>query len=239
VVGSEQNAHFRQLFKVLELLGYDWAKRCHHLSYGMVYLPTGKMKSREGTVVDADDFIANMIDLAKVEVRKRTEDLPEGEVEARARLIGLGALKFYMLKIDHHHDIYYDPKESLSFEGETGPYVQYAHARICSVLKKYGKAVASKKADLSLLTHEHERRLITLLGDFPQKVEEAAEHLRPSTIARYLLDLAQAFNEFYHACPILQEEEKLKQARLVMISCVKTVIHRGLHLLGIESPEAM
>jgi arginyl-tRNA synthetase len=189
--------------------------------------------------VDADDLIANMIDLAKVEVRKRYQDLTEEEIEHRARLIGLGALKFYMLKIDHHHDIHYDPKESLSFEGETGPYVQYAHARICSVLKKHGGTVEEKKADLGLLTHDTEKRLISLLGGFPQKVGEAAEHTRPSTIARYLLDLAQAFNEFYHACPILTEEEKLKQARLVLITCAKTVIHRGLHLLGIESPEAM
>ncbi len=238
VVGSEQNAHFRQLFKVLELLGYSWANKCHHLSYGMVYLPEGKMKSREGTVVDADDFIANMIDLAKVEVRKRYHDLLEEEVEARARLIGLGALKFYMLKTDHHHDIYYDPKESLSFDGETGPYVQYAHARICSVLKKHGKSV-SAKADIALLTNPHEKRIAVLLGNFPAVVQEAAAHLRPSMVARYLLDLAQAFNEFYHACPILTEEEQLKQARLMLISCVKIVIHRGLHLLGIESPEVM
>ena len=238
VVGSEQNAHFQQLFKVLELLGYVWAKKCHHLSYGMVYLPEGKMKSREGTVVDADDLIANVINLAKVEVRKRYTDLSKEEVEHRAQIIGLGALKFYMLKLDHHHDIHYDPKESLSFEGETGPYVQYAHARICSVLKKHGGKV-DVKADLSVLTDDHEKRLILLLGNFPHKVGEAAEHHRPSTMARYLLDLAQAFNEFYHACPILTEKEDLKQARLVLITCIKMVIHKGMHLLGIESPEVM
>lgn len=238
VVGSEQNAHFKQLFKVLELLGHEWAKRCYHLSYGMVYLPEGKMKSREGTVVDADDFIANMIDLAKVEIRKRYHDLPEEEIEARAKIIGLGALKFYMLKIDHHHDIYYDPKESLSFEGETGPYVQYAHARICSILKKYGDKI-HPNAELSLLTHELEKRLVLMLNDFSRVVMEAASHHRPSNIARYLLDLAQLFNEYYHTCPILTAEEELKQARLVLITCIRTVIHRGMHLLGIESPEVM
>jgi len=238
VVGSEQNLHFQQLFKILELLGYEWAKRCYHLSYGMVYLPEGKMKSREGTVVDADDFIQNMVDLAKVEIRKRYQDLNEDEIEKRARIIGLGALKFWMLRVDHHNDINYNPKESLSFEGETGPYVQYAHARVCAIIRKHGKDI-NKKADLSLLTHDIERKVLMMLYNFPETVREAASHHRPSNVARYLLELAQAFNEFYHECPILQEKDELRDARLAMISCVKTVIHTGLHLLGIESPEVM
>ncbi|MBI2147928.1 arginine--tRNA ligase [Candidatus Woesearchaeota archaeon] len=269
VVGSEQNYHFQVLFALFKMLKYPWAGKCSHLSYGMVYLPHGKMKSREGTVVDADDIIQNMADLAKVEIRKRHNDLSEEEVGKRAMVIGLAALKFFLLKIDPSRDMHFDPKESISFDGETGPYVQYAHARICSVLRKFrqehaGKEQKSKpsstaiipsktaimpskasrpstafKADASLLVLPAEAALIKLLHAFPDVVGEAAANYRPSALARYLLDLAQAFNEFYHACPILTEEQKLRDARLLLIDCVRVVLDRGLNLLGIQAPEEM
>ncbi len=238
VVGSEQNYHFRVLFSLLKMLGYKWADKCYHLSYGMVFLPEGKMKSREGTVVDADDLIENMKELAKVEIRKRHNDLPKKEIENRSRIIGLGALRFFILKMDPAKDMHFDPKESISFEGETGPYVQYAHARICSILERYGKEI-KKSADFSLLKDDKEHNMIKLLASFPQIVEEAALHHKPSIMTRYLLDLSQSFNEFYHSNQILKEKDDLRDARLLLIDSIRQVLKNGLALLDIESPEKM
>jgi arginyl-tRNA synthetase len=238
VVASEQDNHFRQLFKILELLGFKSGKKCHHLSYGLVNLPSGRMKSREGTVVDADDLIAEVTKLAREEVVKRHPELKEREISKRSRIIGLGALKFFMLKFDNITSFVYNPEESLSFEGETGPYVQYAHARICSILSKYNKAV-NTEADLSKLNTPYDEKLIVQLGLFKEVIEKAANDYRPHLIARYLIELAQSFNEFYHQCPILQAEEDVKKARLVLISAVKQILKNGLNLLGIEAPEKM
>ncbi|MCK4521649.1 MAG: arginine--tRNA ligase [Nanoarchaeota archaeon] len=238
VVGSEQDYHFNALFKTLEVLKYKWAKNCYHLSYGMVYLPSGRMKSREGTVVDADDLIDEMEKLALKEINKRYKNLSEKEKKQRAEKIGLGALKFYMAKHDSAKDMHYNPEESISFEGETGPYLQYTYARINSILKKYGKK-ADDNIKFELLKEEKEKELVKALGDFPNIIEKSSENLRPHILARYLLDLAQLFNNFYHNYPVLKAEEELKKARLLLISCVKEILKTGLNLFGIDVLEEM
>ncbi len=238
VVASEQDTHFRQLFRILEMLNFQFAGKCMHLSYGLVNLPSGRMKSREGTVVDADELIEEIIDLAKKEIKKRHKGLSQAEINKRAEIIGLGALKFYILKFDNTTSFTYDPEESISFEGETGPYIQYAHARICSVMKKYNKEV-KKKLNSEMLNTKEEERLITQLFNFENTVEQAANSYKPFLVARYLVELSQAFNEFYHTCPILQAEEDVKIARLNLVLAVKEVIKTGLNLLGIDAPEEM
>lgn len=237
VVASEQNTYFQQLFKIFEILGYDFAGKCEHMSYGMVYLPEGKMKSREGIVVDADAIMDEVIELSRKELKERYKDLNDAEIEARSKAIGLGALKFFILKHDHVKDMNYNPKESISFEGETGPYVQYAYARISSILDKFGRNV--EKADYSLLKEEAEKKLIKLVADFPNVVEESARNTRPSLVARYLLELTHAFNEFYEKCWVLVDNEELKKARILLSICVKQVLKNGLGLLGIECLEKM
>jgi arginyl-tRNA synthetase len=237
VVANEQIHHFKVLFKVLDILGFSFSKKCYHLAYGMVFLPEGKMKSREGIVVDADDLVDEMKKIASDEVRKRYK-LKDDEVEKRSRIIGMGALKFFVLKFDPQKDFVYNPEESISFEGETGPYVQYAHARICSVLRKHKKK-PSNRIKFSLLTSSHEEKIIVMLSQFPDVAEDAAEHYRPYVVARYLIELAQAFNEFYHECPILQSEKELMEARLSLIVATKKVLADGLGLLGIDAPEEM
>jgi len=239
VVAFEQDNHFRQLFKILELLGFKFAKKCHHLSYGLINLPAGRMKSREGRVVDADDLIDEMIKLSEKEIKKRHKGLSEKEIDKRAKIIGLGALKFYMLKFDNMTSFIYDPEESLSFEGETGPYIQYAYARICSIFKKLNGSFDVKKLNTSLLTTEYEEKLINPLSKFPSIISQAAESYKPYLVARYLIDLSQAFNEFYDNCPIIQADEDVKQARLGLVSAVKEVLKTGLDLLGIDAPEKM
>ncbi len=238
VVGNEQDYHFKVLFKTLKVLGYKFADNCYHLSYGMVNLPSGKMKSREGTVVDADDMISDMISLAKEELKKRYPELGCSELEKRAEVIGLGALRFFILKYEPSKDMTFNPDESLSFEGETGPYVQYAHARICSILEKHG-AKLKKEVDYSLLKEDIEKNILGLLARYPEIVSEAAEHYKPSLVTRYLIDLAQLFNEYYHGFSVLKAQDSLRDTRLVLISCVKEVLRNGLSLLDIESPEKM
>ena len=235
VVGSEQNYHFKALFAILEILGYQFAKHCHHLSYGMVYLPHGRMKSREGTVIDADNLLDKMEELAAKEVKKRDKSLSAKEVDKRAIMIGHAALRFFLLKMDAVKDIHFHPEESLSFEGETGPYVQYAHARICSVLKK---AKSTGKANHEVYDSE-EINLIKKLGDFSSSVESAAENLRPHILAHYVLELAQEFNTYYATHQILKEKENIKQARLFLINQIKVVLSQGLKLLHIDAPEQM
>ncbi|MFA6889051.1 MAG: arginine--tRNA ligase [Candidatus Woesearchaeota archaeon] len=235
VVGSEQNLHFQQLFAILNQLGYKWANSCYHLSYGMVNLPEGRMKSREGTVVDADTIINEMTTLAKEEISKRHPELSSIELQNRSRQVGLAALKFHMLRTDAAKDMVYNPKESISFEGETGPYIQYTHARICSILKK---TKLPEKLDLQGLG-EKENYLITLLEKFPATIEDAAKHYKPSYITRYLLDICQEFNSYYHDVNVLNAEENIKNARLYLLNCIKIVLENGLNLLGIEAPDEM
>jgi len=238
VVATEQNLHFKQLFKVLELLGRPYAKNMYHLSYGMVNLPTGKMKSREGTVVDADDLMDELAELAAEEVRKRHTDLGEKEVKKRAEMISLGALKFYMLKTDAVRDMIFNPEESLSFEGETGPYVQYTHARACSLLRKAGTQKASK-IDFNYLNTKEELALIKALYEFPDTLNKAAEQYRPHVLCNYLISLSQSFNEFYHAHQVIVDNKEQMHARLLLVEGVRQVLENGLALLGIQAPEEM
>ncbi len=237
VVASEQNNHFQQLFKILELLKRPYAKNLYHLSYGLVNLPSGRMKSREGTVVDADDIMDEISSLAEKEIKKRYEHLKEKKVKERAELISLGAIKFFMLKTDASRDMIFNPEDSLSFEGETGPYVQYTHARSCSILRKAEKI--SSKADYSLLVDDSELNVIKLLYSFPEKIEDAANNYRPHTICRYLIDLSQAYNEFYHKCIVISEDKELMNARLLLVDSVRQVLKNGLGLLGIKAPDEM
>ncbi len=236
VVASEQNLHFEQLFKILEFLGFSFSNDCFHLSYGMVTLPDGKMKSREGTVVDADDLIEEMFFLATEETKKR-HDLSESEVRRRAKIIGLGALRFHLLKTDPAKDMVYDPKVSISFEGETGPYVQYTYARIASILRKSDIEVPVYLDSFEL--SEKEVRIIKKLASFTDVVLQAKEGMRPNIICRYLLDLCQLFNEYYHHTPILKADEKIKETRLLIAKRVKQTILEGLKLLNIDVLEEM
>jgi arginyl-tRNA synthetase len=236
VVGNEQIHHFKVLFKLLEMLKMPFAKKCYHLAYGYVSIPEGRMKSREGTVVDADNLVDELEQYARDEIKKRHK-LKDDEIKFRSSIIGMGALKFFILKYDPMKDFTYDPKESISFEGETGPYVQYAHARICSIFKNVKKFEPEKIKPS--FEHKLELRLITLLSNFPNIVKDAAEEYKPSLVARYALELAQAFNEFYHECPVLKAEKKVMESRLVLIFCVKQVLKNALDLLGIQSPEEM
>ncbi len=237
VTATEQNLAFKQLFRVLQLLKRPYAKKLVHFSYGMVNLPSGRMKSREGTVVDADNLMDEISALAEKEVRARYKDLSEKEIKHRAEAIMLSAIKFFMIKTDAVRDIVFNPEESLSFEGETGPYLQYTHARTCSVLKKAGKNV--KKIDYSLLQAPQEAALVSMLNNFSSTINDAADHYRPHVLCRYLLDLAQAFNEFYHSCQVISEDKELMQARLALVDAVRQVLANGLGCLGIEALEEM
>lgn len=242
VVATEQNYHFKVLFTLLKKLGYKWADKCYHFAYGMVLLPEGKMKSREGTVVDADDLMLEMEELAKDEILKRYKDLDVEEVHDRARMISLGAIKFYLLRVDAIKDMTFHPEESISFEGDTGPYLQYTHARACSILRKAAELgmEVSSDVDYASLKHASEIALINALAEFPVKVAEACEQYRPHIIAQCLLGIGRAFNEFYHACPCTQEKDKkLALARLLLIDCARQVISNGLRMLDVRAPEEM
>ncbi|HLC58324.1 MAG TPA: arginine--tRNA ligase [Candidatus Nanoarchaeia archaeon] len=237
VVASEQNLHFKQLFKILELLKRPFAKGLSHLSYGMVHLPSGRMKSREGTVIDADDIMNEMSKLAEVEIKKRHSSLPEKETKKRAEIIGLSAIKFFMLKMDAAKDIIFNPEESLSFEGETGPYLQYTHARASSILRKAKQKKG--KINFNLLKEPQELAVINLLSQFQEKIKETINSYKPHILAKYLFDLAQTFNEFYAVCPVISENKEQMQVRLLLVQSTKQVLKNGLELLGIEAPEEM
>ncbi|MGD8294595.1 MAG: arginine--tRNA ligase, partial [Desulfobacterales bacterium] len=243
VVGSEQEYHFKCLFAILHALGYEWARHCYHLSYGMVYLPEGKMKSREGKIVDADDLIAAMINLAKLEIRRRDpeEKLSNDEVKNRAEKIGIGAIKFYLLRVRPNQSINFDPQESISFDGFTGPYCQYAYARICGILEKAeGSRNKWHKPDFLLLGNAEEVQLLQKLIDFPQEVKTAVEDLNPSKIAVHIFNTAKAFNQFYNKHPVLKaENEPFTEARLALIKATAVVLKNGLNLLGVEVLENM
>ncbi len=236
VVASEQRMHFKQLFRILELLKRPFAKNLYHLSYGMVHLTTGRMKSREGTVIDADNIMDEISELAREEVEKRYSKLSVKEKKRRGEFISLAAIKFYMLKTDAHRDMIFNPKDSLSFDGETGPYIQYTHARACSILRKAGKIGT---VDYSLLKEDKEQAVVSLLSKFSSKVVESGKQYKPHIICRYLIDLAQAFNEFYHSCQVISDDKKVMNARLSLVNSTRQVLSNGLGLLGIEAPEEM
>ncbi|AEE16334.1 arginine--tRNA ligase [Treponema brennaborense] len=245
VVGSEQQYHFKVLFYVLKKLGYEWASRLYHLSYGMVNLPEGKMKSREGTVVDADDLINTLRDGALEEIAAKGREEAVGDPAAVAEKIALGALHYYLLQTTPTKDMLFNPKESLAFNGNTGPYLQYMGARICSILRKAadtGLQAASPAQAAALLTHETEWELVKLLGDYPSVVVKAAENLDPSQLTGFLYDVAKAFGKFYHECPavgIASENPALASARLALIAGTRTVLENAMQLVLIPFLEAM
>ena len=238
VVGNEQNYHFQVLSLILDKLGFKWGKDLVHFSYGMVELPEGKMKSREGTVVDADDLIAKMINDAKEASAERFADMDPEEANEVARMVGLGALKYFLLKVDPKKNMLFNPKESIDFNGNTGPFLQYTYARIQSVIRRAGKYPQSVPADV--VPNEKESVLIQKLADFPNVVKEAGDNYSPALIANYCYDLAKEYNQFYHDYSILKEEdEKVKYLRLLLSQEVGEVLKRATALLGMEMPERM
>ena len=240
VVGNEQDYHFKVLFLILEKLGKSWAKGLYHLSYGMVDLPSGKMKSREGTVVDADDLITEMEQTAKeqTEALGKVENYTEAEKAELYHTIGMGALKYFLLKVDPKKRLLFDPNESVDFQGHTGPFIQYTHARIRSVLSR-AEGFNNQKIAIDSLDTE-ERDLILILSQFPETISQAASAHSPAVIANYVYEVAKAFNKFYHEKSILQaEDETSKQFRLQLSSATARVINKAMKLLGIEVPERM
>ncbi|MDO5488344.1 MAG: arginine--tRNA ligase [Rikenellaceae bacterium] len=242
VVGNEQNYHFQVLKLVLKKLGYEWSDNIYHLSYGMVELPEGKMKSREGTVVDADDLIADMVDTAREMSNElgKLDGCTQQEADAICTMVGLGALKYFILKVDPKKTMLFDPKESIDFNGNTGPFIQYTHARICSVLRKADEAAIdyTSHACTELLAEEIE--LIKSLTEYPSVVASAGENFSPSIIAAYAYELAKSFNGYYHDHSILREENAEKRRmRLQLAAVVARTLRSAMKLLGIDVPERM
>jgi arginyl-tRNA synthetase len=241
VVGNEQDYHFKVLFKILEKLGYPWAKKCFHLSYGMVELPEGKMKSREGTVVDADDLISEMIETAKqttIDLGK-TDGISEKEANELYYTIAMGALKYFILKVDPKKKMMFNPKESIDFHGNTGPFIQYTYARIQSIFRKFNNSINVSIISEIVLSNK-EKELLNLLNRFPGVINESAKLYSPAEIANYVYELAKEFNQFYHDYPILKEEnQELKIFRLKLASLVSITINNSFKILGIPVPERM
>ena len=243
VVATEQNYHFKVLFYILGLLGYKWADELHHLAYGMVNLPEGKMKSREGTVVDADDLLSELSALARAEIIEKGRENEVGDVDETARKIALGALNYYLLQVQPQRDMVFNPKESISFSGNTGPYLQYTAARISSILRK---AEAEKESfegvesDGKLLVNEDEKTLLKAIADFPEAVRKAADGYDPSIIAAALYDSAKTFSHYYHDNQILKAETKeLSVTRIKLARALLQMMKNGFLLLGIPYLESM
>lgn len=243
VVGSEQNFHFECLFTILRALGHDWAENCHHLSYGMVYLPEGKMKSREGKVVDADDLIDQMALLAAEEIRQRDPEgrLSQAETLERAAKIGVGAIKFYLLRVKPTQDIHFDPQESISFDGFTGPYCQYAYARICGIIRKaQSMGIQANESTFQTLGNAEERALAQQLMQFSNTVHRAALEFNPSLVASYLFNTAKLFNQFYNKHSVIHADTDDQQNdRLALTQSTADVLRKGLELLNIDALSRM
>lgn len=244
VVGDEQIYHFQVLFAVMRKLGFPWAEGCYHLAYGMIDLPAGKMKSREGTVVDADDLMDELFRMEREEIAKRHLDIPPEDLDSTAEILAQGALKFFILKFGPQSRMLFDPAESISFDGFTGPYVQYAYVRVRSIFRKSGKdefaAVSPEECDFSVLVEPEEIALVRRLHSFPGEVKAAALSYNPARVATYLWELARAFSRFYHEHSVLHaEDEELVRARLLLAKATSIVLRRGLGLLGIGVPERM
>ena len=239
-VGNEQDYHFKVLFLILDKLGYNWAKECYHLSYGMVELPEGKMKSREGTVVDADELLKEMYDTAEATTKElgKVEGFTEAELEELYHIVSMGALKYFILKVDPKKKMLFDPKESIDFNGHTGPFIQYTHARIKSVLRK-----ADNYSEISLNgvnLNATERELIKCIYDFEGVLEEAGKTYSPALVANYAYELTKLFNRFYHEYSILKEEDvKIRTFRLQLAKTCAQVLCNTMNLLGIKVPERM
>jgi arginyl-tRNA synthetase len=244
VVGNEQNYHFQVLIKILEKLNYKWAENLYHLSYGMVELPEGKMKSREGKVVDADDLITEMVDTAREmsEELGKLDGYESSEKERIIRMIGLGALKYFILKVDPKKNMTFNPEESVDFNGNTGPFIQYTYARIQSVIRNADERSIPlpEKVDPDTKLNDKERSLLREAGRFRQTVVEAGETLNPSLIANYIYELVKEFNQFYHDFSILNEpDEKSRNLRILLSKYTGQIIEEGMGLLGIDVPPRM
>ena len=244
VVGNEQNYHFQVLSILLDKLGFEWGKSLVHFSYGMVELPEGKMKSREGTVVDADDLMEEMIATAKETSQElgKLDGLTQEEADDIARIVGLGALKYFILKVDARKNMTFNPKESIDFNGNTGPFIQYTYARIQSVLRKAAESgiVVPEQIPAGIELSEKEEGLIQMVADFAAVVKQAGEDYSPSIIANYTYDLVKEYNQFYHDFSILREEnEAVKVFRIALSANVAKVVRLGMNLLGIEVPSRM
>ncbi len=241
VVGNEQNYHFQVLSILLDRLGFKWGKELVHFSYGMVELPNGKMKSREGTVVDADDLMDLMVSdaLKAADEAGKNADLTDVEKQEIARIVGMGALKYFILKVDARKNMLFNPEESIDFNGNTGPFIQYTYARICSILRKASiDSIVPIVPIVPIVDKEIE--LIQKMSEYPVAVEQAGKDYSPSGIANYCYELTKIFNQFYHDYSILNEEnEQKRQMRLVLARNVAKVIKNGMSLLGIEVPERM
>ncbi|MFA6973831.1 MAG: arginine--tRNA ligase [Parcubacteria group bacterium] len=241
VVGSEQIHHFKCLFTILKALGYKWAENCYHLSYGMVYLPEGKMKSREGKVVDADNLIRDVVEIVSGEIKKRNPDISADELEKRAHVIAVGAIKFHLLRVTPGQDIHFDPKESVALDGFTASYCQYAYVRAAAILRAVEESIDEiGEIDFSVLGEREEIILAQKIMQFPEAVEYAVKELNPSRIASHVFEIAQAFSQFYNKHSVLKVESGLtKKARLALVKATSVAISNGLHLLGIETVEEM
>jgi arginyl-tRNA synthetase len=244
-VGNEQEYHFKVLFLILKKLGYKWAEQCYHLSYGMVDLPTGKMKSREGTVVDADDLMQEMVSEAEKQTRElgKIEDLTDAQIKELSEMIGLGALKFFLLKVDPKKRMMFDPNESIQLQGHTGPFIQYTHARIRSIVRKAeAMGVKPVENELSQVTtfEATERDGIFMINNYINKLHEAAREHSPAVIANFAFDLAKAYNQFYQTIPIFNETDAAKlKFRIAFSQVVADVLKKSMLLLGIQVPEKM
>jgi len=244
VVGNEQNYHFQVLALLLDKVGFSWGRDLVHFSYGMVELPEGKMKSREGTVVDADDLMTEMIDTARDTARElgKLDYVNEEEIENISRMVGLGALKYFMLKVDPKKNMTFNPKESIDFNGNTGPFIQYTHARIKSVIRKASESgmLSDTAINAELILSEKECNLIQIIAAFPSVVKQAGDEFSPAVIANYTYELVKEYNQFYHDFSILKEDnEDLRNARIALSQAVAKVIQKAMSLLGIEVPERM
>lgn len=241
-VGNEQEYHFKVLFLILAKLRYTWAKECFHLSYGMVDLPSGKMKSREGTVVDADDLMAEMIEEAEKQTRElgKIDEMDEGEANDLFEMIGIGALKFYLLKVDPKKRMMFNPNESIQLQGHTGPFIQYTHARIRSIVRKAATMPIKRDSINVDALLPNEQKLISLLSIYPTRIQDAARDYSPSVIAGYVYDLAKEYNQFYQAIPIFSENDQQKLGlRVALSEKVGEVLSKSMKLLGIRVPERM
>lgn len=243
VVGNEQDYYLEVLFKIMKKLGRPYADGCYHLSYGMVDLPSGKMKSREGTVVDADEIMAEMVQSAASESQEKgkLDNMSDDEKQALFRMLGLGALKYFLLKVDPHKRMLFNPQESIDLQGNTGPFIQYSHARICSILRKAEQMnLALNNVSPIATLQATERALIFLLSQYPQRLREAGENYTPSTIAQYAYELAKTYNQFYGEILILAETDETKRHfRLLLSKKVAETIKQAMRLLGIQVPERM
>ena len=243
VVASEQTYHFKVLFHVLDKLGYPWAKDLHHLAYGMVNLPEGKMKSREGTVVDADDLFAQLTHLAKTEIMEKGREEAVGDVQATSEAIALGALNYFLLQTNPMKDMVFNPSESISFSGNTGPYLQYMGARISSMMRKFAEVETEYEGigfDGSLLSLQEERELLKMVASFGEVVEEAGRDLNPSAVTAFLYDLSRLFSKYYHDHPVLKAPSApLVRARVALVAMVLQVFRNAYALVGIPFLESM